>query len=321
MIIFRTDANETIATGHLMRCLAIACECRRQTEVCFVFADEKSAELLQKLCPTWQDYQIEILHTPFDRPDEEITAFTEIITQNQPTSTMIDSYYVTPAYLTAVSQHTRTFYLDDLKAFDYPVARIIHYNDDPQYTPLREQFRDVQYEVREKVSDILVTTGGSDETGMSEKIITAAQTVLTKQVNATPATLHLVLGVLNQHRDRLRELAAANQNIIIHENIPEMAALMSKCDLAVSAAGSTLCELCAVGVPTICFTTAANQIPNAERLAAQHAVLYAKDKQFEAPIETLIADYPRRRTLSANMRQIIDGHGAIRIAEEMLKNC
>jgi spore coat polysaccharide biosynthesis predicted glycosyltransferase SpsG len=153
---------------------------------------------------------------------------------------------------------------------------------------------------------------------MSEKILADAQTALTNTVNTNPATIHLVVGVLNRHRHHLKERAAADQRIVLHENISDMATLMSKCDLAISAAGSTLCELCAIGVPTICFAVADNQIPNAERLAAKNAAIYAKDQSFTEHIQTLANDYPRRRTLSTNMRHIIDGYGAVRIAKKML---
>ncbi|MCR5796546.1 MAG: hypothetical protein K6G63_01315 [Eubacterium sp.] len=43
---------------------------------------------------------------------------------------------------------------------------------------------------------------------------------------------------------------------------------MQKCDIAISAAGSTLYELCACGVPTITYTTADNQI-KAEKFLAK----------------------------------------------------
>jgi spore coat polysaccharide biosynthesis predicted glycosyltransferase SpsG len=319
MIIFRTDANETIATGHLMRCLAIAAECRRHTAVCFVFADDKSTELLKKLCPTWEDYEIEVLHSDYRKLEAELPALQKIIELKKPNAVLIDSYAVTPDYLAAVSRKTCTFYLDDLKAFDYPVDTVINYLDHPEYTPLRAQFRDVPYEVRQEVQNILITTGGSDEAGMSEKILEAALSALTSTVNAKPATLHLVIGILNRHHDHIKERAAADPRIVLHENISEMAALMSKCDLAISAAGSTLCELCAIGVPTICFAVADNQIPNAERLAAKNAVIYAKDQRFAEHIQALANDYPRRRALSTNMRQLIDGYGVVRITEKILE--
>ena len=48
MIGFRVDANEQIATGHLMRCMAIAKGFQRRGEdVVFFLAEEKETERLE----------------------------------------------------------------------------------------------------------------------------------------------------------------------------------------------------------------------------------------------------------------------------------
>jgi spore coat polysaccharide biosynthesis predicted glycosyltransferase SpsG len=315
MIIFRTDANEKIATGHLMRSLSIAAECRRQTEVCFVFADDTSESLLKELCPTWQDYDTMNLGIPYGDPEAELAAFSQILTVERPSALFVDSYAVTPNYLATLNKKAPTYYLDDLKAFDYPVHKVINYNDNPAYAPLRAQFRDVPYKVRKNIIDILITAGGSDEAGMTETILRETMNALTEPVNT-----HVVLGVLNRQHDRLHDLAATDARITLYENISDMAALMKGCDLAISAAGSTIYELCAIGVPTICFTSADNQINGATALAAENAVIYATDRQFAKHIRQLAADYHQREALSANMRSLIDGYGATRIAEELLSH-
>ena len=80
MIIIRTDANKTIATGHLMRTLAIAKECHNlRAPVCFVLADNESADLLKKFYPNWQDFNIHILNTPYNDMEKELNAFTAFI--------------------------------------------------------------------------------------------------------------------------------------------------------------------------------------------------------------------------------------------------
>ena len=45
MIVFRADANETAATGHLMRCMTIAEACREKGVECeFWLAEDKETE-------------------------------------------------------------------------------------------------------------------------------------------------------------------------------------------------------------------------------------------------------------------------------------
>ena len=52
-IYFRTDGNEEIATGHIMRCLSIARACAAlHAEVCFLVSDEQSMTILaERLLP------------------------------------------------------------------------------------------------------------------------------------------------------------------------------------------------------------------------------------------------------------------------------
>ena len=45
MIVFRVDANEQVATGHLMRTLSIASACRKRGLTCeFWLAEEKETD-------------------------------------------------------------------------------------------------------------------------------------------------------------------------------------------------------------------------------------------------------------------------------------
>lgn len=52
---------------------------------------------------------------------------------------------------------------------------------------------------------------------------------------------------------------------------------MQKCDIAISAAGSTLYELCATGIPAITYTLADNQLIAAEQFDKQGIMLSAGD--------------------------------------------
>ena len=66
-------------------------------------------------------------------------------------------------------------------------------------------------------------------------------------------------------------------NAVLHINEHNMSALMQKCDIAISAAGSTLYELCATGIPAITYTLADNQLIAAEQFDKQGIMLSAGD--------------------------------------------
>ena len=86
MIIFRADANETVATGHLMRCMTIADACREKGMECeFWLAEDKETERLRQagfsyriLGSQWDDLEKELPFLErqlddFDRQGEKVT--------------------------------------------------------------------------------------------------------------------------------------------------------------------------------------------------------------------------------------------------------
>ena len=137
--------------------------------------------------------------------------------------------------------------------------------------------------------------------------------------------IHLLVGKLCTDRDKLLELAKENQRIAVHENVTDMAGLLTRMDMAVSAAGTTLYELCACSVPTISYSFADNQIPGAVAFDRAGVIPYAGDlrKDSRAPlvdIRKYITSLDAERALAqaSAMHSLIDGHGSERIAKELI---
>ena len=70
---------------------------------------------------------------------------------------------------------------------------------------------------------------------------------------------HIILDTIETDVEKIKKLAEKHTQICIHQNVKKMSELMQQCDMAVSAAGSTLYELCACGMPTITYVLADNQ--------------------------------------------------------------
>ena len=100
MIVFRADANETVATGHLMRCMTIAEACREKGAECeFWLAEDKETERLRAA-----GFSYRILGSCWKELEEELPflqkQFDELEAQGKKISYLIvDSYQVTPRYL------------------------------------------------------------------------------------------------------------------------------------------------------------------------------------------------------------------------------
>lgn len=349
MVVIRADANSKIGMGHVMRCLSVAdALLKRGEEVLFVTADDTPVPLLTK-----KGVPYRVLHTDYADMEAELPELWEVLRElpqgaespdaalaQKNTSILVDSYYVTEKYLAALKKRITTIYMDDIYAFSYPVDMLINYNIygeemgyekdaafadtklllGTEYVPLREEFSAAEQQRTAADGGILITTGGSDSFNLAGQLLTEAM----KYDALKEKEYHVVSGSLNPHIGELQALAEKHENIHIHCNVTNMAELMAESEVALSAGGSTLYELCAMGVPVIAFSFAENQ----ERLVqtfvkrgiAQYGGNYRTDgnKMIQntiAGLETLLEDENLRTEYRKKARTLVDGKGADRIAE------
>lgn len=190
-------------------------------------------------------------------------------------------------------------------------------------TPAEDRLHQTAEQGRTADGGILITTGGSDSFNLAGQLLMEAM----KYDALKEKEYHVVSGSLNPHIRELQALAQKHENIHIHCNVTNMAELMAESEVALSAGGSTLYELCAVGVPVIAFSFAENQ----ERLVqtfvkrgiAQYGGNYRTDgnKMIQntiAGLETLLEDKNLRTEYREKARTLVDGKGADRIAEAII---
>lgn len=338
IVYIRTDANRTIASGHLMRCLTIARAVEKKGgRVHFLLADRESeGEFLLRFENSQEIFDYTVLNTDYTNPESEKEKWTKLLDNKEEKVLLVDSYFVTPEYLCFLSKQVTTGYLDDLQKFDYPVDWIINYDlrvnkgfyksakkiyTGGMYAPLREQFGNGSYQVRERVKNILLSTGGTDQAGF---LVSFLEYVL-QQENSFNLDFHILLGSMNIHRQKLEALEKEHENIIIHENVEEVAPLMESMDLAVTAGGGTLYELCAVGVPSISIGLSPSQSICLQDFDALSVVPYMGEANEEgissrvyAKLMELRDSLVVRNELSVNAGTITDGRGAERIAQILL---
>lgn len=338
MIWIRADANNCIGLGHMMRCLSIAARLKALgQEVCFVLADASATALLEQ-----KKQKYIVLDTDYSNMEEEISVMISLLQEKNPDAVLVDSYFVTQEYLQTLQTYTKVAYVDDKASFPYPVDMLINYNiyaNDAlyeemaadtklllgmEYIPLREEFQKVSYEVQPQVKDVLITTGGSDKYNLTGRIL---ESIMKEPVTAG-LQYHVVSGMFNTNLPMLEDLEKVYPNMHIYKNVQNMSELMKKCDVAVSAAGSTLYELCAVGVPILCFSFVDNQEPMVEGFLKEGMVCYGghyleKEEELLSELvgnmRKLVDDAEFRKQISNLGKTRIDGMGAERIARELLK--
>ncbi len=110
--------------------------------------------------------------------------------------------------------------------------------------------------------------------------------------------------------------------------VTEVAEVLARFGLAVSAAGSTAWELCALGLPALLVPVAANQAPVAAHLADAGAALAWPELDLAdagaGPVAEVVAaaraladDDRARHQLATRARRVVDGLGAVRVATRM----
>ena len=339
MILFRADGNNIVGTGHIMRCLSIADAFRRRGEnSVFVIADDFAKEMIVS-----RGYETVTLGTRYDSLEDEIEIMRSLIHGRNPSYVILDTYFVTKEYMNALDPICKLVYIDDLAVFPYPCSVLVNYNaygpdldyeglygrsstKKPRqylgvgYAPLREDFRDVEAHAQpERVLNVLVSTGGADPKHIAVKMIRALLD------SGIKYKYHFLVGSMNEDVDEISALSENSPDIILHRNVRDMKALLMECDIAVSAAGSTLYELCACGVPTITYVFADNQIMGAEAFQKLDLMKSIGDireicdyeKILLKEIDRLATDHPLRKEISERMQRMIDGYGADRLAAEL----
>lgn len=339
MIGIRVDANKEIATGHVMRCLAIASGIKDTGMDCvFIIADENAKPII-----TANGFKVICLNSQWNQLDKEVEYLIEVIQKYKIDKLIIDSYYVTARYLEQLMLNTKVIYIDDLNLFRYPVSMLINYNiyynmfpykemydqNETQlllgcrYAPLRKEFKSVKRSYRNMVKKILITTGGTDRYNVAGKLLNR----VTVESLFDDIEFHVVVGKLNIHYDYLRELSQKRKSIVLHRDVKNMSKLMASCDMAITAGGSTMYELCACGTPSICFSFADNQLYGVKGFAEAGIMDYAGDiRDNESECISNIITYTQkyitnpaiRMEKAIKMKELVDGNGVDRIVKAII---
>lgn len=335
----RTDANKAIGLGHMMRCLAIAeAAGKKGIRTLFLTADEEGTGLLQE---RQQDYRV--LHTDYRNMETELPVLFSMVreeTGKKDIVFLVDSYQITEGYMRALKKELsraefRLALLEDYGNVPFLADILINYNiygmdfsyenNAPKtllgctYMPLRPPFKEQKYRVRERAEQLLILTGGSDPCRIAE-------TLAKRLAEQTDLELHVVCGRFSDSYEVLRSMEQA-WKIKVYTDVKKMWELMAECDIAVSAAGTTMYELCAIGVPTVCFSFAKNQILPGKAFEKYTPVYYAGDyeRDKEAMFGRIIEkvkelagmEQEKREDISRKMQTIVDGDGAERIVTEL----
>ena len=331
-IAVRADGDADIGTGHLSRCRAIADELlKKQHNVCFFSRKESIVWLKQ--------YDLPFTELPYVESEEiETTVFVEKAIQWGADWALVDSYFLgvesfksihAAMHSIVIDDYARIPYIADIllnanlyaPGLDYSDASVDKYLLGGKYAILRDEFRQITpYKFRKRVHRILITMGGSDINDYTPFVLSALRDVQVDEmlviVGACAGCIDEVYTIASECKSPVRVLQAP-------ENIAE---LLASCDIAVSAAGSTVYELCALGVPSVLIEQADNQHLISDYFArlgpfiALGKYCEITSVELSKTVEALIQDEELRYVINRAAIDLVAMHGVSNIVDNLNMN-
>ncbi|MDG2094648.1 MAG: UDP-2,4-diacetamido-2,4,6-trideoxy-beta-L-altropyranose hydrolase [Phycisphaerales bacterium] len=188
----------------------------------------------------------------------------------------------------------------------------------PEWSLIREEFRDSRVQPRslnEESPRVLVIMGGSDPDELTTQVLRSL-TSIEHELEITA-----VIGRADQY-EKLESLGSSMRHSLdVRVAERNMAALMAQADIAISAAGSTVWELCFMGIPMALAATEINQSAVIQQAEAAGAAVRLPDlgaHVIKAVLSTILNGRGRLGVMSRAGQQLVDGEGARRASEVIL---
>ncbi len=359
---FRTDASLQIGTGHVMRCLTLAEALRERGSYCRFICREIPGHLTSliqqigfevltlpdvtpdnnQLTPTGTPALAHEswLGTTWQTDAQQTIAALEGV---QTDWLIIDHYALDNRWETQLHSYCdKVMVIDDLAdrkhdcdiLLDQNLVADFEYRYDslvpdncarllgPDYALLQPEYAKLHPRTPPRlgpVQRILVYFGGYDRDNLTGRTIAAFL-----ELNRADIQVDVIINSHSPHAAAVRQQSMGYSNITIHEQLPSLAELIVKADLAIGAGGSTTWERCCLGLPTMIITLAENQIPIASEMHNQGFVRWLGHKDTvdtehlkQALLETLANEHQLLHW-SVLCQALLNGKGTERVANIIL---
>lgn len=337
-VFFRVDVGANAGMGHLMRCLALAQEL------------QDNGDTVGFICP-----ELSYVRSLLDDEGISIHAITAGLCISDDVANtcclaksagadivVLDGYEFNELYQRAMRDHgpdlglvsvddtAQTHYATDIVVNQNLGAETLKYSRDPgtrlllgpSYLMLRRVFLEARpRQVHDHARRVVVSMGGSDPANA-----TAIACRALAALDRDDLAVRVIVGAANPHLETLEaEIASyveGSEIVVAPDNVADH---FRWADVAVSSGGSTSWELAYLGVPNVILTQADNQDQIAGVLDRQGLAVWCGRSgdidisRFSVCLSELIENLGRRKRLSRDGQQIVDGYGVKRVAAELRK--
>lgn len=350
-IVIRADASAQMGSGHVMRCLALANALHAHATITFVVRQ------LPAPLAAWIDaagHQIrylpeapaahdELFHSHWlgvSQADDGRASAQIMQSMGQVDWLIMDHYALDWRWQQQVRPYTsRLLVIDDLADRVHDCDVLLDQNQycaleqrytgkvpatatlllGARYALLRDEFVQARRQARVRsgaVKRLLVFFGGMDSHNYTGRLLAVLPQRLDPQV-----AVDVVIGAQHPQRVAIEQLCQ-QQGYTCHVQTPHMAALMVQADLAVGAGGSASWERCCLGLPSMAFAIADNQVQLTHDAALQ-GLIDSPQVDWQQPITVANALHSfmlnplARERMSRLGWQMVDGQGMARVLQAL----
>ena len=294
--VFRTDVSKKIGTGHITRCLTLAKELKKQGVKCKFICRDQRINFIKKIKNNGFEISIlpklkqtsKILNTKDTRKNyfdwigvswrEDAQQTINVLNKEKIDWLVIDHYGIDSRWQKKLRPYTnKIMVIDDLANRNHDCDLLLDQNlvDNfkhryknilpkhclallgPRYAILQPEYKNLHLVTLPRigpVKNVFVYFGGSNQNRLNNLTLTAFM-----KLNRQDILLNFVIDLNNPIKDKILKLSKRNKNVKIHKDLPSLAYLMLKADIAIGACGATSWERLSLGLPSIVITIAENQ--------------------------------------------------------------
>lgn len=327
--IFRAEAGSAIGVGHVMRSLTLA-----RAAKCAGFDCELHT---QDIPPELRDHAMAAGVRVVDVTCEVgSTEDARVLAGHGQAVTCVDGYWVSRSYVDSLAGSAGTVVvIDDTGALDgsafdlllnqNPYASETMY---PESSPNRLLLGLAYVLIRPEVArhigatrptrqslEVVVALGGTDVAGLGPALCDALASI--EGVSVSLASGFSTLPPPSEHHGTKDQVVT----MIPSANLPEV---LARSDLAVVAAGSTVWEVAALGIPAVALVVADNQAPLIDDPVVAHMaeIIDARSgldiAAFVGAVRGVINERQLRGRMSSAGSNLVDGKGVDRVVAAIL---
>lgn len=331
-----TEANATVATGHLMECIVCAKELIESGyKISFWINDDMDKGLKERIPCKFQEYNRSIEY------DYEVLL--KQIYKLHPTALLLNLRQISEKFLEIcqekISKETTILCIDEFGHRNLQADIIINPMIDSYYWDYGEskaqlfcgaeylilpkeltQYHEKKKVIHTDIQTVLITMGGVDPQNYTSRLIKEIGNYFHDIV------INVVVGGGNQHYDEIavqvdRFNGTCRNKINIVRNVanPKLLKMMYQADFMVCAGGNTLHEAACIGTPAIMLPSMPHEVRNIELFVNKGFGLMVKNTndihgEIGNHFEKIVSAQARNR-MSIMGKQISDGMGRKRVVE------